>query len=120
MSPRISDKFIGVISGQNPELIERMRTGNPMEFLVLEKDEKGDYLLNGKKVNAIQVGKPRQVDHLTTHDMLGYAVMCAMTELVLGKEKVNVNAVYVNQSKFKRVDRFNGITTYQPMLVDLV
>ena len=49
--------------------------------------------------------------------MMPHAVNCRMTSLIL-LEDLEINAIYVNQEKFKRTTLCNGITYFQPLKLD--
>lgn len=104
------------------ELVERRRKRLPCDFARVTKDREGNYNYKGQIIEAELVGKERKVTHPTFHDMMLYNVMSEMTEDKYLEEGFDANAVYVDQDKFERKDKFVGVTTYQPLkiLEDLI
>ncbi len=98
--------------------VKKLRN-KPDSFYFLEKDNNDDHIYEGKVVKTIPLGKEREVTHLTLHDMMPHAVSCAMTDIKY-LENIQANAVHVLNDKFKKIDKYNRITFFQPLQVDIM
>ena len=98
--------------------VKRLRN-KPDSFCFLEKDNNDNHIYEGKVVKTTLFGKERELSHLTFHDMMPHAVLCAMTDIKY-LENIHANAVYVLKDKFKRIDKYNGTTFFQPLIADIL
>lgn len=67
------------------------------------------------KTEGVPVGDPVEVNHLTLHDMMDYAVECKMTDLIL-LQGLRANAIHYIDTEVK--GEMWGTTTFQPRWVD--
>lgn len=95
--------------------IKRKR-GKPDIFDQVSKDAEGNYSLPKGYSSVVEVGELQDVAHLTFHNMAWHAVNCKMTDLKY-LEGLKTNAVYVDDSRFERLDMNNGRTYFQPLLL---
>lgn len=122
---RLTSRVIALFKGLPSELVERQRSNIPYNFPFLSQNPDKNFVLLRRDgfdykeeiVNASPVGEPREVTHLTLHDMKYHAVCCAMTEAKFLEEGFDANAVFVLCDKFERLEEYVGKTTYQPMKI---
>jgi len=116
MKISLTSKVIGFFKGLPSELVERVRTREPLPFYWVEKNDQGGYVCksNDRSFQTEEVGEPQQVHHLTFHDMMAHAVTMDLTEKVL-TQGLEVNAIYIDRDKFERMGGGSAVTTYQPL-----
>lgn len=83
------------------KLFYTMKFGKPYKFDFVSSEGK-------------PIGPVLEVCHLTLHDMAEWACRCRLTEEVILN---NIGANSISVAGFKRLDRYNGITTFQPCKV---
>ncbi|MEK6932807.1 MAG: hypothetical protein AABW56_03365 [Nanoarchaeota archaeon] len=98
--------------------IRRRRKNQPEFPLFLEVDESKNYYLEGIVVKAVPVGQKRTINFLSFHDMQEHALAGDFTNLKYLRH-IPINAVYILQGTYKRLDECNAQISYQPMLVNL-
>jgi len=96
--------------------IKRMRN-RPDSFMFISKDKEDNYVLPEEYSSVKEVGGFQNVVHLTFYDMMPHAIVCKMTDLKY-LNRQDANAVYVDHEKFERLDKYNGITYFQPLELD--
>ncbi|MCD6149834.1 hypothetical protein J7J13_03565 [bacterium] len=80
-------------------LFWRKKQGKPIQYNFASEKE------------GVPIGVELEVYHLTFHDMATYACQCRLTEEQL-LNGLDANAIKI--TGFKRIDKYNGITTFQP------
>ncbi len=98
-------------------VIKKLRN-RPDDFYFLDKDSNGNYTYNNEVVKAESVHNEIQLSYMTLHDMLPHAIRGAMTVLT-HLDCVPANAVYVDQSRFKRISEYHGVVPIQPLKADI-
>jgi len=116
MKISLTSRIIGLFKRLPSELVERVRSREPLPFYWVEKNNQGEYIRRSddRPFQAEEVGEPQQIHHLTFHDMMAHAVTMDLTEKVL-TYSLEANAIYIDHAKFERTGGGSAFTTYQPL-----
>ncbi|MBI4116157.1 hypothetical protein HY449_00250 [Candidatus Pacearchaeota archaeon] len=90
----------------------------PHSFYFLDKDKDGNFTYDGKVVKTKVAGEERELSYITLHDIQEFAIEFEMTrqKLLNGSD---INAVYVNHEKWRRLTEYTGAITIQPILAEI-
>jgi len=99
LNVRLSSKLLGILSRKPSGLVERERTKQWIHFDLVDKDSKGNYIKNGEKVKAIELGEGNlsfQPQHPIVDNDFIYGHI--MMELTHGRYSgIDVNAVHIKR-----------------------
>ena len=97
----------------------KRRVKNHPEFpLVLGMNRKGNYTIDDKVVNATLIGDKRTITFLTVYDLQEHQLAGDFSNAKY-LEHLSINAVYILEETYKRLNEWNAQVSYQPMFVQL-
>lgn len=100
-----------------PKLARQLSTHKFDNFEIITKDKKENYIFDKESQTIKEVGGEQELFYPTFHDALPHVVLRQMTILKYDR-LMDVNAVYINQDRWERIDEVTGKIYFQPLRIE--